>query len=36
MQIFIEKLRGLREDNDLTRAQVAKYLGTSQNDVRTL
>ena len=30
MHTFIEKLRGLREDNDLTQAQVAQYLGTSQ------
>ena len=28
MRNFIEKLRGLREDNDLT--QVAEILGTSQ------
>ena len=27
---FIEKLRGLREDNDLTQTQVADVLGTSQ------
>ena len=30
MQAFIEKLRGLREDNDLTQAQIAQVLGTSQ------
>ena len=30
MQTFIEKLRGIREDNDLTQAQVAEILGTSQ------
>lgn len=30
MRTFIEKLRGLREDNDLTQAQIAKILGTSQ------
>ena len=30
MRTFLEKLRGLREDNDLTQAQVAKVLGTSQ------
>lgn len=30
MRTFIEKLRGLREDNDLTQAQVAEILGTSQ------
>lgn len=30
MQIFLEKLKGLREDNDLTQAQVAEVLGTSQ------
>lgn len=27
---FTEKLRGLREDNDLTQAQVAEVLETSQ------
>lgn len=30
MQTFIERLRGIREDNDLTQAQVAEILGTSQ------
>lgn len=30
MRTFTEKLRGLREDNDLTQAQVAKVLETSQ------
>lgn len=30
LRTFIEKLRGLREDNDLTQAQVAAVLGTSQ------
>ena len=30
MRTFIEKLRGLREDNDLTQTQVAQVLGTSQ------
>ena len=30
MRTFLEKLRGLREDNDLTQAQVAAVLGTSQ------
>ena len=30
VRTFIEKLRGLREDNDLTQAQVAQVLGTSQ------
>lgn len=30
MQTLQEKLRGLREDNDLTQAQVAQFLGTSQ------
>lgn len=30
MRTFVEKLRGLREDNDLTQAQVAAVLGTSQ------
>ena len=27
---YTEKLRGLREDNDLTQAQIAKVLNTSQ------
>lgn len=30
VRTFIEKLRGLREDNDLTQTQVAAVLGTSQ------
>lgn len=30
MRTFIEKVRGLREDNDLTQAQIAEVLGTSQ------
>ena len=30
MKSLIDKIRGLREDNDLTQAQVAKVLGTSQ------
>ena len=30
MQTYAEKLRGLREDNDLTQTQVADVLGTSQ------
>lgn len=30
MQTFLEKIRGLREDNDLTQTQVAEVLGTSQ------
>lgn len=30
MLLFMDKLRGLREDNDLTQAQVAAVLGTSQ------
>ena len=30
MQTIQEKLRGLREDNDLTQSQVAQFLGTSQ------
>lgn len=30
MPTFIEKLKGLREDNDLTQTQVAEILGTSQ------
>ena len=30
MRTFIDKLRGLREDNDLTQQQVAEILGTSQ------
>ncbi len=27
---YMERLRGLREDNDLTQGQVAEVLGTSQ------
>lgn len=30
MLTYMEKLRGLREDNDLTQAQVAEVLKTSQ------
>lgn len=30
MRTFIDKLRGLREDNDLTQQQIADILGTSQ------
>ena len=30
MKSFIEIIRGLREDNDLTQAQIAEVLGTSQ------
>ncbi len=30
MRTFQEKLRGLREDNDLSQTQVAAILGTSQ------
>ena len=30
MQNYMDILRGLREDNDLTQAEVAEYLGTSQ------
>jgi transcriptional regulator with XRE-family HTH domain len=30
MRTFIELIRGLREDNDLTQAQLAEILGTSQ------
>lgn len=30
MQTFMEKLRGLREDNDLTQTEIAEFLGTSQ------
>lgn len=30
MRTFLEKLRGLREDNDLTQSQIAEVLGTSQ------
>lgn len=30
MRTFIDKLRGLREDNDLTQQQIANILGTSQ------
>lgn len=30
MRSFIDKIRGLREDNDLTQTQIAEVLGTSQ------
>lgn len=30
MLTFLEKIRGLREDNDLTQSQIAEILGTSQ------
>ena len=30
MRTLQEKNRGIREDNDLTQAQVAAFLGTSQ------
>ena len=30
MLIYMKKMRGLREDNDLTQVQVAQILGTSQ------
>ena len=30
MLTYMEKLRGLREDNDLTQSQVAQGLNTSQ------
>jgi len=30
MRTFLDKLRGLREDNDLTQTQIAEILGTSQ------
>lgn len=30
MPDYMERIRGLREDNDLTQAQVAAVLGTSQ------
>ena len=30
MSTLTERLRGLREDNDLTQASVAQVLGTSQ------
>lgn len=30
MRTFLEKLRGLRDGNDLTQAQIAQVLGTSQ------
>ena len=30
MKSYMEKLRELREDHDLTQAQIAEMLGTSQ------
>ena len=28
--MYFDKIRGLREDNDLTQSQIAQVLGTSQ------
>ena len=33
MESYMKRLRDLREDHDLTQAQVAEYLGTSQTMV---
>lgn len=30
---YAQKLRGLREDSDLTQAQIAQLLGTTKNQV---
>lgn len=30
MKTFIDKLRDIREDNDLTQTEIAEILGTSQ------
>lgn len=30
MSIYMDRLRALREDNDLTQEQIARLLGTSQ------
>jgi len=30
VRTFVDRLRGLREDNDLTQQQIADVLGTSQ------
>lgn len=30
LRTFLEKIRGLREDNDLTQTQIAQVLETSQ------
>ena len=30
MSFYMEKLRALREDHDLTQSQIAELLGTSQ------
>jgi len=30
MKTYVERLRDLREDHDLTQTQVAQYLGTTQ------
>lgn len=30
MEYYVNYLRGLREDNDLTQEKIAKLLGTSQ------
>lgn len=31
MKTYYEKIRGLREDNDLTQTQIADILGTTNN-----
>lgn len=33
MSIFSERIRGLREDSDLTQTEMAKILGTNQRKI---
>lgn len=33
MYIYAERMRGLREDRDMTQADVAKLIGTTKNQI---
>lgn len=33
MEIYQQRIRGLREDKDMTQAEVAQILGTTKNQV---